>query len=137
MYIKPVCGSTGNAITHDREKPYSPVLQGKRRILWARFGQLSHLPPPAVGIPALTSHKRLEYSSAGEEQKDGPAILECGTYYQYYSAGKNRADARAGAAGAASLTRQPFHPAGTGEGADCKHRKGVLFPCRSKWIKSV
>jgi len=42
-----------------------PVPQGERGILWARPGQLSHLPPPAVGIMALTSHKRLGYSRPG------------------------------------------------------------------------
>ena len=39
--------------------------QGKRGILWAWPGQLSHLPPPAVGIMALINHKRLGYSLTG------------------------------------------------------------------------
>lgn len=35
-----------------RENRHIPVPQGERGILWAWFGQLSHLPPPAVGITA-------------------------------------------------------------------------------------
>ena len=44
------------------EEPENPVPQGKRGILWAWPGQISHLSPPAVGIMALINHKRLEYS---------------------------------------------------------------------------
>lgn len=39
-------------------KPYYPVPQGKRGMLWAWSGQLSQLPPPAVGITVSVSRRR-------------------------------------------------------------------------------
>jgi len=50
-----------------RETPQTPVSQGKREILRERLGQLSHLPPPSVGI-APPHQGGLAYSRAGGEQ---------------------------------------------------------------------
>ncbi|MCM1304835.1 MAG: hypothetical protein NC305_14700 [Lachnospiraceae bacterium] len=49
----------GNAMKQWWGKPYVPVPQGKRGMLWARSGQLSHLPPPAVGVTASVSRRRI------------------------------------------------------------------------------
>ena len=47
-------GSAGTAMSRQiKENQHIPVPQGERGILWAWLGQLSHLPPPAVGIMAL------------------------------------------------------------------------------------
>ena len=48
------------------------VTQGKREVLWDRFGQLRQLPPPSVGI-ASTRQVGLTYSRAGGEQQGGHA----------------------------------------------------------------
>lgn len=55
-----------------RDAPHTPVSQGKREILRERPGQLSHLPPPPVGI-APPRHGGLTYSRAGGEQQGGLA----------------------------------------------------------------
>lgn len=61
-----------------KENQHIPVPQGERGILREWPGQLRQLPPPSVGIMALTSHKRLEYSCTGAEQRDGHVVLEYG-----------------------------------------------------------
>ena len=66
-------GNAGTAMSRQLvENQKIPVPQGERGILWAWPGQLSHLPPPAVGIMALTNHKRLGYSRAGGEKQGDP-----------------------------------------------------------------
>jgi len=55
-----------------QETPQTPVSQGKREVLRERPGQLSHLPPPSVGI-APAYQVGLAYSRAGGEQQGGHA----------------------------------------------------------------
>ena len=71
-YERHLGGCPALATPQTRDAPQTPVSQGKREILRERPGQLSHLPPPSVGI-APPHQGGLTYSRAGGEQQGGHA----------------------------------------------------------------
>lgn len=76
---------TGAWLRRDRHAPpvkedrHIPVPQGQRGIRRARHGQLRQLPPPAVGITALTAISGLDIPVPGSERRGGHAVPEYGT----------------------------------------------------------
>ncbi|MCM1221304.1 MAG: hypothetical protein NC548_43175 [Lachnospiraceae bacterium] len=55
-------------------KPYVPVPQGKRGMLWAWSGQPSQLPPPAVGVTASVSRRRARILPAQRKPGSMPGV---------------------------------------------------------------